>query len=455
MGINQRLPKAKDQSYFGGSGRFCKQTEECVGNLNAEKTGGKKIYFGWLIVATSFALMILSFTPNATLSAHFVKPLAEAFGISRTMSTSMNMAGTIVAMLTSLVAGGILARFSIRTLVTAGLIVQAVTFFLCMWVNSFPLLFALALIRGAANCLTTVLPITMLLNNWFGSKMRGKVWGFIGAGSGVGAMILNPVTAYILENWGWRMGYVVFGIFSLVLVPPVLLTFLRNPKDKGLEIIGEPKAADGQAPRLDTSGIEAPDALRTGMFWVLIAAIVLVSGGVQVWNLNGASYLTDRGFAPLHASFLLSIGAVSMMVGKVTVGAISDKWGSRMGVSVGAAFLFVGYFLAVGIPSVPFIEYPAVVLLGFGLATSTIAVPLMTRDLFGNRAYGTLNGITQSALSLGSGLMPWGAAFIFDNTGSYVPAWIITSIGCAVSVALFFVTFAMRKRTWDKFAQYT
>ena len=306
-------------------------------------------------------------------------------------------------------------------------------------------------IGGILNMFVTTLPISVLINNWFGSKIRGRAWGITMVGSGVGSMVLSPVVGVIIENWGWRFGYGFFGLLSVALIPLVLLTFVRHPQDKGLAIIGEPTATTQAHKKPAITGIPAKNALRSGMFWVLTIAVVLLGGSIHSWSVNGSAYLSDQGFDTIQVSFLLSISSVGLIIGKVLLGTICDKKGTKYGVLFSGGIFALGLFMSFFLGSLPWLAYPLVVLLGIGLATSTVTVPLMTRDLFGIREYSVIAGFTESGLKLGGALVPLGVSLVYDFSGSYKPAWVTIIAFCVAAITLVFTAYKMRPKAMEKY----
>ncbi|MGD9559214.1 MAG: MFS transporter [Oscillospiraceae bacterium] len=409
-------------------------------------TPRKKIYFGWWIVVAGFLVMALSYSPTFSMLGLFIKPLAEEFAVARTVSTVIAVLGSIAGVVAALFAGNFLAKRDIRRIAVLALSLQAANYLLCYSLApSIVFVMAGAFINGLLNMVITTIPISILINNWFGCKLRGKALSIAMVGSGAGGMVLAPIVGALIENFGWRMGYRFFAILSLCLIPLVLATYVRHPQNKGLAVLGDDVAADGCAPSPDTTGgIPAKKAVRLPIFWLLIIGILLTTGGTQSWNVNNAPYFSDQGFDAIQVSLLMSIAQVGLIINKLLAGAISDRKGPRLAFSICSVCLVGGYALAVFVGKASFLAYPAAILAGAGMASPTMMTSLITRDLFGIRDYAPLIGFAECAMKLGGAVVPLCMSLVYDAMGTYVPALAVVGFLCAVGLALILAAFRIK-----------
>lgn len=401
----------------------------------------KRFYFGWWILVVCFLMMFLQFSPSIQLSGLFVSPMAEEFGVSRTASSLSITIGILTSMGASLFAGKFLTKHSIRLTVCVSLFLYSVCYFLTALCNSVAALYAIWVARGILGSVLTTLPVSIILNNWFGKKMIGKMVSISLVGAGFGSMVLNPVTGWFIETHGWRSAYYFYTILPLVLIPLVALTFYRKPEDKGFERIGN--LPEETTAEIDHSGVAAKDAVRTGGFWFSFAALTLIAGISQSWYNNGPSYLGSIGLDALSVSTVFSATAFGNMLGKLFLGAQCDRFGTKSGLMTGTGCAMAGYVLLI-LAGNSFLCYGGAALIGFGVAITTLASPLITSELFGRKDYGIIVGYLNIATSLGASLLPLVTSSIYDGGGSYLPAWYLL-LGLGVLTFLF-INIAYRKR---------
>jgi MFS family permease len=75
--------------------------------------------------------------------------------------------------------------------------------------------------------------------------------------------------------------------------------------------------------------------------------------------------------------------------------------------------------------------YGYAVLLGVGYSATASLIPAMVSDRFGGAHFGAIVGMGLMGSAVGSALGPWQAGYLFDVTGSYLPAFAIAA-GCGV-----------------------
>jgi len=76
------------------------------------------------------------------------------------------------------------------------------------------------------------------------------------------------------------------------------------------------------------------------------------------------------------------------------------------------------------------LPYFYAIFFGMGYAVQAALPPLMTADFFEGHAYGGIFGALMIFVGVGGALGAWFAGFLYDQTGSSVPVFIITII-CA------------------------
>ena len=330
----------------------------------------------------------------------------------------------------------------------AGLLIYAGCYLIISFTHSVAVLYALSVVRGLTGTVVTMLPTSIVLNNWFPKHMTGKVISIALVGVGTGSMVFSPITGYIIERFGWRSGYHFFAVLSILLIPFVALSYYRNPEEKGL---ARPQEAEGTADDKEAEGISASFAVKSIGFWLVAIAIACCAGASQSWYNNGASHLNSIGFASVTISTVFSLTAFGNIIGKLTLGALSDRFGARAGMSVGSGCVILGYIALVTAPVTVF-QYAAGLLIGFGVAMVTLASPLITGDMYGRKDYGIIVGYFNIFASLGASLMPLLVSSVFDWTGGYTPAWYLMIALSLVSILSVLSAYHLTK--FNRFPKY-
>lgn len=403
--------------------------------------------YGRRIVITCFLIMAVIYAPGINLAGLYVTPIANTFNITRTASALTVTISTVASIIGSMFAGQLLKRFSMRKIMSVLLVISAASYIGMSFSNSIFIIYVFTALRGTTNTILTVVPIAMIISNWYGPTTRGKSLGIAMAGSGFGAMLLNPITGIIIESLGWRQGYQFFGLLTLLMIPPVLFSFIDSPKDKGLHAVGEENSDPHASNQLRKEGVSAKDALKNPTFWLLFLAFVFIAGATQSFNTNGASFLGDIGFNPGVAATILSVMSFGLIIGKLFLGALCDRYGTRLGSAISILTILLAYVLFTFAPSMAYLAIVGAPMIGFGMATNTIIQPLTASEFFGFKDYGVLVGYFQIASSVGSSIVPLLISAIYDNTKSYTSGWILLAVTLIMAIGLVLYAYRIKKQT--------
>lgn len=410
----------------------------------------KKVYFGWYIVVVSFLLLALVGAPGISLGGLVVLSIAKTLNVN---TTAVILAGTISllgSMLGSVFAGKVLMRFGIRKTVPVLLALAGLIWLGTSFAKNIYVIYVLSVIGGIIGSGSSLLPVSILVNNWFGPKLKGKAMGIVMIGLSAGAIILSPIVATLIAKATWRGAYQMYAIFCWVAIPLVLLTFYELPSMKGLARRGDPAKGESTpaaaAAASQQSGMTAKEALRTPMFWTMALALLLINGLGAAWNGNGPTFLSTIGFDPITASFLMSLCSLAAVVAKILYGIYNDIHGVRKTFNLFLVPAILAGICLICAHWVPMLAYAAAFLYGLSFPNSTVGSPLITSDLFGNKNYGILVGYTQFATSLGSGLLPLLTSAVYSASGSYTASWSVI-LGLAVlSLVLVNLAYVVKKK---------
>lgn len=386
----------------------------------------KKIYRGWTVALTCTLLLAFAVAPGLNLSGIFIKPISEDFGISRTTVSLITTIYTIAGMAGSLMVGKVLKKVNIRLSMCVSIVALSLTYIARSFSQNIMPLYIFSAIAGLFVMQVAMVPTSLLVSNWFGSRMRGRVMGLVMAGTGLGSMILNPIIGMINANIGWRSSYLLIGIIQLaILLPLILITIKEKPEDVGLKRIGD----DDMVAQQRVRGFKLKNAIKTKSFW-------LICGSALLFGMNGSSFMSntlpffsDIGFTAIEAAILGSATSAILIIGKISLGIICDKVGVKRA-SISFASLQI-----LGMASLIFamlvnraFVFPAILFFGLGTSVATVCNPLITQEILGNRDYGSIYGIVTVFDTIGFGLGAMIGNIIFDSTGTYLYSWILGTI---------------------------
>lgn len=374
----------------------------------------------WLIVCTSFLIMSVIFATCISCMGVYVKPVAADLGISRTAFSLTITIGSFSMMLSSIAAGKMISKWNIKLMMLIGVLCCAGSMFLYSIAESVLLFYCSAVIMGISVSLTCNIPISALIKEWFDKGRQGLAIGVAFAGSGAGAMVLNPLYTYMIEKNGWQHSFQLAAIMMIVLLVPMVLLFVER-RSKGF-------AAERKDPLEEENGnrITLSISLTMKSTWLVFIAFILINlTNMSIVN-HGIPFLTDAGFSGIYAARIISIGSGLLILGKIVLGKMIDRIGIYSSTITGVS-LFLICILALwcgGMMHLKMLLILFTLLYAIGGAVATVAMPCVVMHMFGDCDFEAIMGFFTMAAGLG-GILQIVFSFIYDNTSSYSYAWLL------------------------------
>ncbi len=386
---------------------------------------------GWKpLAAATVGTMCGIFTLTNYSQGFFVGPVSSEFGWSPSQFFLSYTVLMCLGLFTGPLVGSLAGRIGLRTVGLVGLVGHSLAYFLLSFntgsLTLWYLSWAVLAILGAGS-----LPIvwTGVLNDWF-MKHRGKAIGITMAGTGLGAFLLPPFVEFLISGYGWRVAYRGIGIAALLVSVPVVLALFRE------KLKSEAKTSS-QATGPIGWGITRSEAMKTARFWILGAVmfvtVVVIAGLLS----NFERIMSERGFERGDIAQIAAVMGLTVIVGRVLVGALVDRfWAPGV-----AAFFFllpaVGLFL-LGSADLSFaLGILVAVLVGLAAGAELDLLAYLTSKYFGPAHYPAIFGAIIAFFTVGAGIAPplFGAAA--QAFGGYATVLLAAIAGLLVSIGLF------------------
>lgn len=408
-----------------------------------------KIHYGWVIAVSCFFLSGGGVGIIINTLGTFIKPVSEAMGYTRAQFSLVSSLITFAGMFAYPLWGRYFSRHSIRKcmIVTGTLIsILMVSFSFCQRLWQF---YALSLLIGCMTGSISSLPITTLINNWF-DDCRGIATGLASCGSGL-AMIIIPVVSLIITSDGWRAAYRFVGILFFLFIVTISVFILRDrPEEKSLKPYKSDKIITKPSVSAD-HGITFAEAKKTVSFKAML--LVAFFGGVMNNSIVSHIYAftSDLGYSAVLASVMASVQMLALMLSKLTIGFVFD----RLGLKTGLLLSVFGYLISAVCNAVaslsPVFIVISVICAGIGGALPAMSIAYSMRQLFGNREYSAICGMSLSFTFFGNTVGTSVTGLVYDIFGSYQVAWISLIVIAIITAATF--SFAVRMRNKELLAE--
>ena len=365
------------------------------------------------------------------------KALIKQYNWTSTEAALPYTIATIVFAVSMVFAGGLQDKKGPRLSGTIGAALLGIGLFLSAFAKT-PLMMVLtfSVIVGTGIGINNVATTPPAIK-WFPPQKKGMITGIVVAGIGLASVFYSPLINYLMENFGISKSFTILGIAAFVLAV-LLAQFLTNPPEnyKPGQEISVSKAA-GRRPE---AGIETDwkGMVKTADFyklWVMLAfsaaAGLMIIGHIATIAKTQAHW--EGGY------ILVALLGIFNSLGRLLGGTLSDKIGriNLMRLAFGLQALnmaFFGLFTTTGTLAI------GVIIAGLCYGATFSVFPATTADFYGLKNMGANYGLIFTAWGLGGVIGPLAAGKIFDMTGSYNKAYIVSLVLLLIA-ALFTFTF--------------
>jgi len=382
-------------------------------------------FYGWVVVGTAFSVLFMAYGAQFSFGVFF-SALLEEFGWSRgALSGAFALYAFGYAGL-AVVSGHLTDRWGPRAVIAIGGVFLGAGWIAMSATSSLWHPYVFYGVVAALGMSTAYVPCGATVARWF-VRRRGLAAGVASAGGSLGAFCLPPVAQLLVSGVGWRRAYVIFGAAILVALNALAPLMKRDPEGLGLTPDGDPPAPPGGAPPPGGGDYTMGQAMRSGAFWVLFALFSATWIPVFSPLVHLVPLARGLGVDPLLASTLVSALGMAAIMGRLVMGAASDRLGRRP--AIGACLVlqvaaFLGFAAAGALPGL----YAASITFGFSYGAISALFPAMVADFFGRERAGSLVGLLFAMSGSMAAWGPLGAGFIYDRTGSYGPAWVASAV---------------------------
>ena len=284
------------------------------------------------------------------------------------------------------------------------------------------------------NCLGNI-AFAPLLSRLF-TRRRGMAFAVVQGANGLGRAIASPAAQFLVGIMSWRAAYLVQAGVLAVLILPMALLF-RGADTGGR--VGGTQAAPAPAAPVTTRQWTLREAMRTGRFWVLSLVYLCTGLGSFFVSLHQLAFLVDQGFDPLYAASVIGFGALLSTPGIILTGSLSDIVGREIAGASTYAISILGVVCAMFItgPGDHGLLWLHACLFGVTWGARGPTITAKTADLFPGGNLGTILGVITIGSGLGAAIGSWGAGIIFDMSGSYRLAFILSIASYVVGAIAF------------------
>jgi MFS family permease len=389
----------------------------------------QRFFHGWVVLASAFVIITMSIGTLFTLGV-FLRPIEDSMGWSRSGIGAIGLFNWIVMGAGGVVSGFVSDRLGTRRVVVVGAVLLGLGLVLSSYVQQVWQLYVTFGLLVGAGVSTFYVPLTVLAIKWFEGR-RGMAAAVVSAGNGLGILALAPLSRWLINEFDWRVAFLVLGNLAWVVVLPTAL-LLRPPaggqpdgrlpsSSSNLSNAGAqkwPPHSPGGGQPSPALGFDGPSPWATWPFWAIALTHFCCCAAHSGPLFHLVSHAMDQGVARMAAAGILGASGLTSIFGRIGTGMVADRIGAKRtllsALSLQATLIFL--YLFAGTESALW-----TLSLAFGVAYGGAMplYPVVTREYFGERILGTAYGGVFFISCIGMGLGSYAGGAIHDMLGSY------------------------------------
>jgi MFS family permease len=364
---------------------------------------------------TSYGVLYYAFPVMAT-------QISATTGWSILSITAGFSGAQLVAALVGIPVGHHLDGRGPRVVMTLGSSLAVVATVAIALAPSLPLFIAAWLLAGVAMGAVFYPPAFTVLTRWYGPR-RVEALTWLTLAAGLASTVFAPLTAQLMEQWGWRHTYLILAGVLAVVTVPAHWWGLRAPWPE---------------PPVDWSEIRSTEVprrvARSLPFATITIALSLASFAAFAAVMNLVPLLLERGLDTGTAALALGLGGAGQVAGRLGYPLLSRH------IEVRARTVLILTTSALTIALLGLLTSAIVLIvasIGAGITRGLLTLVHATAvsDRWGTAHYGRLTGLLSAPVTVCIALAPWAGAGIADLTGGYGRAFVaIAVIGAAGAV---------------------
>jgi MFS family permease len=381
----------------------------------------------WLVAGIAFVVLGISRGIHTSFGV-FNVALLDTFGWSRGATAGIFSIVLTVDALLSPVVGYLLDRYGTKRISIAGCLALVVGLLASSQVTAlWQLYLSFGLILAIGFTFAGMVPHIFLISEWFSSN-RASAIGIVYAGTGVGIMVLAPLSEWLISGYGWAPALQIYAAVVLVVLLPIVWVFYQHgPYGEKLRHHGAKKD--------DRAQWSAKLALKSLQFWLLFIARIAAASGTTVIVTHQVAHVVDVGFSKLLSASIFGLAGITSSFGRVIFGFIADRLSKQAAYTLNIAMTVVGVgaLMILSDPNQIWLLYVYVIFFGIGFGSRAVIFSALTADIFSGKGFGSILGYSTVAVGAGGALGSWLGGALHDWTGSYLVSFGLSALVLSIS----------------------
>jgi len=380
----------------------------------------------WLVLAAG-TLAVFSALGLARFGYSVVLPAMQAgLGMDNAQAgalASVNLAGYLVM---ALLGGVLAARWGVRSVIVAGLVVAGVGMYLTGSVTGISGASFWRGVTGIGSGAANVAVMGMWAA-WFPPHRRGLAAGIAVTGSSLSFITLGPLVPLLLARGGvdgWRQCWQLFGGITLGIAMLCLLIIRSRPSAASVDL-SSPYGATASSPAGNHGSWH--DIYRSRAAWHLGLVYVAFGFSYIIFMTFFVKHLmVAGGYSKEAAGSLFMAMGWANLVCSFFWGGLSDRIGRKWAMML-IYLIHTAAFTLFGLAATPAVFTLAAILYGSTAFSIPAIMSASCGDMFGQRLAPAALGFVTLLFGIGQALGPSVAGLMADASGSFTSAFLLAA----------------------------
>ena len=350
--------------------------------------------------------------------ALFMGPMETALGIDRAQSSLAFSLALLGEGVMAFAVGRWVDQGHARRVMTLGSLAVGLCFVAHRWVDSVAGFYAVWSCMGLAWAATLYTPAFTVLTQRYGSAYRRAIitMTFLG---GLASTVFIPLTAALVEHWGWRDALWVLAALNALVCAPLHAWWLRPSSSHSHSPAGAAVLVDHTSRHAQHEHRTWSAHLKQPAFWWLSVFVVLMMGTTAALPPHLVSLLREAGMSEAWAIAMPASIGVFQVVGRLALYATEHRLPVHQGnlwlpalIPLSFAVLLWGYGQV-------WWSLLFVLLFGVGNGLLTIVRATAMTEYVSRLHTGSLNGLLGFPTALARALAPWVLGLLWSSQSGY------------------------------------
>lgn len=379
-----------------------------------------KSYKHWMIVFLMCCLAASSIGLCTNAIGVFYTPVSKSLHVLKGTFAMHATLSTLITALTSLKMSKLIRKYNYKKILLIGVLLSSVSTWMMSYSRSVYLFYILGILRGIGVGIGGMVPITVIITNWFDEK-HGLATSLALSFSGLAGAIFSPLLSSWIISYGWQMTYRLMASCILILVLPVLIVPWKiNPQEEGM-------LPYGYQEKKDTIKIQNKKVNLITISFICMCIFTLLHTSITGISQHLSGIALSIHLSATSGAILMSLTMIGNISTKLLIGFLSDLLNPIKAVIIMilANYFSLGLLFLGVIHQEIMLLYIGSFMFGSIYSVGAVGIPMLTRYFFGNENYARTYSVIGFLTNVGSASSLTLIGYLYDFTQSYQMVFII------------------------------